>query len=148
MLSVNRYPNFGQTPKRMALAALAIMSGLALSQPALASNITVANPVNGTNVSSPLWVRAHNVGCDGLSPTAFRYSIDNSGTSISGESAYDIDHPKRAISSGTHTIHFKSWTSNGACPTVSTTFHVGGASSTGSTASTVHPAPPAGPPQQ
>jgi hypothetical protein len=135
MLSVNGYSHFGQTPKRLALAVLAMMSGIMLSTPAHAANITVASPVNGTSVSSPIWVRAHNVGCNGLSPTAFRYSIDNSGTSIAGENAYDIDHAKQAIASGTHTIHFKSWTSNGACPTVSTTFHVGSSSSTGSTGS-------------
>ncbi len=75
---------FCQTPKRLALAALAIMSGLALAKPALASNITVASPVNGTTVASPIWVRAHNVGCDGLLPTAFGFSIDNSGTLYAG----------------------------------------------------------------
>jgi hypothetical protein len=70
-----------------------------------------------------------------LSPTAFGYSIDNSGTFISGSTPYDVDHAKQGIANGTHTIHFKSWTSNGACPVVNTTFSVGGSSS-GSTPST------------
>lgn len=115
------------------LLLLATLSGLLLSQPAFASNITVGAPVNGTSVSSPVWVRAHNVGCDGLAPTAFGYSIDNSSTLTRGVTAYDID-TKAAISAGTHTIHYKAWTTNGACPVVSTTFKVaGGSTASGST---------------
>jgi hypothetical protein len=137
MLLANRNCSyFGQTPKRLALAALAIMSGLALSKPALASNITVASPVNGTTVTSPVWVRAHNVGCDGLAPTAFGFSIDGSGTLYAGVTHYDVDSTKVGIASGTHTIHFKSWTSKGICPVVSTTFNVG-SSSTSSTPSSI-----------
>jgi hypothetical protein len=71
----------GQTPRpRFALLFLATLSGLMFSQSALASNITVASPSNVTRVSSSIWVRAHNVGCDGLRPHAFGYSIDNSRT--------------------------------------------------------------------
>ncbi len=115
------------------LLLLATLSGLLLSQPAFASNITVGAPVNGTSVSSPVWVRAHNVGCDGLAPTAFGFSIDNSGTLTRGVTAFDID-TKAAISAGTHTIHYKAWTTNGACPVVSTTFKVaGGSTASGST---------------
>jgi hypothetical protein len=136
MLLANRNcSHFGQTPKRLALAALAIMSGLMLSTPAHAANITVASPVNGTTVASPIWVRAHNVGCDGLLPTAFGFSIDGSGTLYAGVTHNDVDATKVGIASGTHTIHFKSWTSKGICPVVSTTFKVAGGSST-STGST------------
>jgi hypothetical protein len=120
--------------RRAALFLPALLSGMMLSQSALASNITVASPVSGTNVPSPVWVRAHNVGCDGLTPTAFGYSIDNSSTLTAGVTVYDIDVTKQAIGSGTHTIHFKSWTSNGVCPVVSTTFNVaGGSTSSGNT---------------
>jgi hypothetical protein len=84
--------------------------------------------VSGTTVSSPLWVRAHNVGCDGLTPTAFGYSIDNSSTLTRGVTDYDVDVTSVGLGSGTHSIHFKSWTSNGNCPVVSTTFMVGGSS--------------------
>jgi hypothetical protein len=62
------------------------------------------------------------VGCDGLRPQAFGYSIDNSRTIVSGVTAYDIDATKVSMSAGTHTIHFKSWTSNGICPVVDTKF--------------------------
>ncbi len=136
MLLANRNCSyFGQTPKRLALVALAIMSGLALSKPALASNITVASPVSGTTVASPIWVRAHNVGCDGLMPTAFGFSIDNGGTMYAGVTHHDVDATKVGIGSGTHTIHFKSWTSKGICPVVSTTFKVaGGSASSGGSA--------------
>jgi hypothetical protein len=116
----------------MALAVLAIASGLMLAEPAHAANITVASPVSGTTVSSPIWVRAHNVGCDGLTPTAFGYSIDSSGTLYAGVTHNDVDATKVGIASGTHTIHFKSWTSKGICPVVSTTFKVvGGSASSG-----------------
>ena len=134
MLFANKYSNVGQT-KRLALVALAMFSGLMFSRPALASDITVASPVSGTNHASPLWVRAHNVGCDGLAPTAFGYSIDNSSTLVRGVTKYDIDATRVPIGAGTHTIHFKSWTSNGVCPVVSTTFTVGGTSSSSSTGS-------------
>jgi hypothetical protein len=135
-LFVNGNSHLGQAPKRLALAALAIMSGLLLSKPALAANITVASPVNGTTVSSPIWVRAHNVGCDGLTPTAFGYSIDSSGTLYAGVTHNDVDATKVGIASGTHTIHFKSWTSKGICPAVSTTFKVtGGSASSGGSGS-------------
>jgi hypothetical protein len=111
-----------------------MLSGLMFSRPALASNITVASPVSGTNVASPTWVRAHNVGCDGLAPTAFGYSIDNSSALVQGVTNYDVDATNVAIGSGTHTIYFKSWTTKGVCPVVSTTFTIG-SGSTGSTAS-------------
>jgi hypothetical protein len=136
MLLANRYCSYvGRTPKRLALAALAMVSGLMLATPAHAANITVASPVNGTTVASPIWVRAHNVGCDGLLPTAFGFSIDGSGTLYAGVTHNDVDATKVGIASGTHTIHFKSWTSKGICPVVSTTFKVAGGSST-STGST------------
>jgi hypothetical protein len=136
MLFIKRnyvYP--GQASKhRTSLLFLAMVSGLMLSQPALASNITVASPVNSTTVPSPVWVRAHNIGCDGLKPTAFGYSVDNSSTLTKGITVNDVD-TTTAMAAGTHTIHYKSWTSNGVCPVVSTTFKVAGGStaSSGST---------------
>lgn len=129
MLFVNKYcSNFGQA-KRLALVILAMFSGLMVTKPAHASNITIASPISGTNHSSPLWVRAHNIGCDGLAPTAFGFSIDNSSTLHPGVTRYDIDTTGVSIAAGTHTIHFKSWTSNGVCPVASTTFTVGGTTS-------------------
>jgi hypothetical protein len=127
--------HLGQTPKRLALVALAFFSGLMLSQPALAANITVASPISGTSVASPIWVRAHNVGCNGLTPTAFGFSIDNSSALTNGATANDIDVINVGIAAGPHTIFFKSWTANGACPVVSTTFTVAGSSSASSTSS-------------
>jgi hypothetical protein len=89
---VNRYCSYlGQAPSWLALGILTIFSGLILSQSALASNITIASPVSGTAVSSSLWVRAHNVGCDGSAPTALGYSIDNSSAVTRGVTDYDVD---------------------------------------------------------
>lgn len=119
--------HLGHASKKLAFTVL-IFSGLMFSKSALAANITVASPVNGTSVTSPIWVRAHNVGCDGLAPTAFGYSVDNSGTLVRGVTSYDIDATNVGIASGTHTIHFKAWTSKGICPVVNTTFTVKGGS--------------------
>jgi hypothetical protein len=133
-LLINEFCSYsGRAPKRLALVALAFLSGLMLSKPALAANVTVASPINGTSVASPIWVRAHNVGCNGLTPTAFGFSIDNSGALTNGASAYDVDVINVGLAAGTHTIHFKSWTANGACPTVDTTFNVAGTSSSSTT---------------
>lgn len=122
----------GQASKfRLALLVLAAFSTLLLSRQALASNITVASPVSGTSVASPIWVRAHNIGCNGLPPTAFGFSVDNSSTLTMGITAYDIDVLKLAITAGSHTVHFKSWTSSGICPVVNSTFTVSGGTAPG-----------------
>ena len=105
------------------LALVTALLGLGLVPSAFAADITVASPVNGTTVSSPVWVRAHNVGCNGLTPTSFVYSVDNSATLVKGVTLNDID-TTAAMSAGPHTIHYKSWVSSGECPTVSTTFTV------------------------
>src|ERR1700753_362307 len=110
------------------------LSGLLFIPPAFAADITVASPVNGTTVPSPVWVRAHNVGCDGLSPTAFGYSVDNSSTLTKGVNVNDID-TTTAMAAGSHTIHYKAWTSKGICTVVSTTFKVAGGSSAGGSTS-------------
>jgi hypothetical protein len=112
----------------LALFMFAALGGAMLCRAALASDITIANPVSGTHVSSPVWIRAHNIGCDSVPPTAFAYSIDNSTAMVRGETAYDIDVTGQVIAAGTHAIHFKSWTARGACPVVSTAFTVGSAS--------------------
>ena len=133
---------FGQTPQRLAVAVLALFSGMMFAKPALAADITVGSPVNGTSDTSPIWIRAHNIGCDGLAPTAFGYSLDNSSALNRGTTSYDVDVIRHDIGAGTHTIHFKSWTTKGACPMVSSTFKVvagtgsTSASSDASTAST------------
>lgn len=126
---------WGQAPKRLALAVIAV-SGLACSIPALAANITVGSPVNGTTQASHIWIRAHNIGCNGLAPSAFGYSVDNSSTLVRGVTKYDIDVVNVPIGNGTHTIHFKSWTSSGSCPVVNTTFTVAGGSSAGTSTAT------------
>ncbi|HZD76808.1 MAG TPA: hypothetical protein VE218_07375 [Acidobacteriaceae bacterium] len=114
--------------RRLALFTFVGLSATVLCRPAFASDVTVASPVNGTHVTSPVWVRAHNVGCESVPPSAFGYSIDNSSTLVRGETAYDIDVTKQVIAAGAHIIHFKSWTARGACPVVNTQFIVGGTS--------------------
>jgi hypothetical protein len=139
--------NCSRPGRPVASLFIATLSALMFSQSALASNITVASPVNGTRVSSSIWVRAHNVGCDGLRPQAFGYSIDNSRTTVWGITAYDIDATKVYMSAGTHTIHFKSWTSNGICPVANTTFStMSGSTPPPPVSPTPTPVPPTLPP--
>ena len=114
------------------LAVLSAASACLLATaPALAANITIGSPVSGTHLGSPVLVRAHNIGCNGFTPTSFGYSIDDSSALSLGETAYDIDVTNDPITAGTHTIHFKSWTSHGECPAASTTFTVVGNPSMG-----------------
>jgi hypothetical protein len=133
-LHIRKILNFsGQfTARRVVVSLFATLSALSCAQSAFASNITVASPVNGTSVTSPVWVRAHNIGCNGLPPTAFGFSIDSSSTTTMGATPYDIDVSRVGIASGGHTIHFKSWTSAGVCPVVNTSFNVNGGTTTSS----------------
>lgn len=112
--------------RRMAL--LIAIPGVAVSTQAIAADITIGSPVNGSSIPSPVLIRAHNVGCDGLTPTSFGYSLDDSGSVVMGETPFDIDVTNDPIPAGTHTVHFKSWNSQGVCPVVSTTFRVTGTS--------------------
>lgn len=128
----NHYPFSQAWTRRWVIASIAALSGLAAacgSVTAFAQNITVASPVNGSNVPSPTWVRAHNVGCDGLTPMAFGYSVDDSSNVVWGVTPYDVDVVTPGVGSGNHAIHFKSWTTNGLCPVATTSFSVGGTSS-------------------
>ncbi len=117
---------------RAATLFLSTLPGLLLSQSAFAANITVASPVSGARVASTLWVRAHNVGCSGMGPVAFGYSIDNSTAITWGVTAYDIDVTKVAAKPGAHVVHFKSWTARGLCPVVNTAFTASTPTSVGS----------------
>jgi hypothetical protein len=115
--------------RALALLAFAALTSVLLCHPALASDVTVGNPVSGTHVASPVWIRAHNIGCEGVPPSAFGYSIDDSSTFVRGETPYDIDVTGQVVAAGTHTIHFKSWTARGACPVINTQIIVAAASS-------------------
>src|SRR3984957_13411593 len=137
------YSLLGQmSGSRLVLLSATALLGLGSVPSAFAADITVASPVNGTTVPSPVWVRAHNVGCNGLAPTSFVYSVDNNAALVKGVTLNDID-TTAAMSSGTHTIHYKSWVNGTECPTVSTTFTVTGGSSGGSSGSSSNSTPPA-----
>jgi hypothetical protein len=110
---------------RLILLLFVVLAGFTLSPPSIAQTITVASPIGATSDASPIWVRARNNGCDGLSPTVFGYSIDESGTFFRSGSAYDIDSVLPAVSAGNHTLHFKSWAHGHLCQVVSRSFSVG-----------------------
>jgi hypothetical protein len=71
-----------------------------------------------------VYVRALNTGCNGHAPTAFGYTVDDASAVIPGESGHDIDVTRLPLSEGIHTLHFRSWTSEGECPEVTSTFTV------------------------
>ncbi len=93
----------------------------------IASGVTVGSPANGTHVASPVLLRAFNTGCNGREATAFTYTVDESSKLVPGESVHDIDVTRLPLAEGEHTIHFRSWTSEGECPEETTKFTVASA---------------------
>ena len=91
--------------------------------PGVAQDTTITYPVSGSTVPFPAWVVANSGGCDGGAPVSLAYSVDNGMLLTSGVTASEIDAPDRTISAGTHTIYFKSSTSNGDCPAVGNHLH-------------------------
>ena len=133
MLSIQKkYRSFRQSSRRrrLALSVLAVLAGAVFAQAALASNITIASPLSGATTTSPILVKAHNVGCNGLTPTAFGFSIDNSTTTTMGATANDLDFQNVSVSTGKHLIHFKAWVHGGICPVVDQSINVATAAGT------------------
>ena len=112
--------------RSLPLFGFVALASAMLCLPALASDITVASPANGVYFTSPVWIRAHDIGCEGVPPVAFGYSIDDSTTLIRGETPYDIDVIGQVVSAGTHIVPFKSWTARRLCPVINTQFIVTG----------------------
>lgn len=110
--------------RRLLFSAFAVLVAAVFVQAALASDITVASPISGATTQSPLLIKAHNVGCNGLAPVAFAFMIDNSSTTNWGATPYDIDVTNTSVSVGTHIIRFKAWTTAGICPEVASTIQV------------------------
>lgn len=128
------FASFGQILKHsLRTALLTCAVGSLLPAVLTAQSITVASPASGSVVPPGVWVRAHSVGCNGLAPIAFGYSVDGSNGLTLGVTPYDIDLSYQNIPNGTHTIYYKAWTAAGICPVASTTFAVG-TSAPGSTA--------------
>jgi hypothetical protein len=103
---------------------LTTLCGASQTPIARASEVTIGSPVGGTRISSPILIRAHNIGCAGIRPTSFGYSLDDDPATVPAGTPFDVDVMGQDLAPGTHTVHFKSWTSKGACPVVSTTFTV------------------------
>ncbi len=134
MLSIQKkYRSFRQSSRRrrIVLSVLAVLAGVVFAQAAFASNITIASPLSGTTTSSPILVKAHNVGCNGLTPTAFGFSIDNSRTTTMGATANDLDFQNVSVSTGKHLIHFKAWVHGGICTVVDQSINVVTSTDTG-----------------
>jgi hypothetical protein len=74
--------------------------------------VVVNNPANSTSVSSPFNLSASSATCSSQSVASMGYSVDSSSatTVISGQSINQAVQ----TSTGAHTLHVKSWGSNGA----------------------------------
>ena len=93
---------------RSALTATTLACVVCALVISVSAQITVTSPTNGSTVPMPVWVRAHNAGCNGNSPNAFGYSIGNSPFITWGITDLDIDSTDyRMNSPGTYTVHFK-----------------------------------------
>ena len=89
--------------KALYLLALALLVSAA---PAFA-NVTVFNPSSGAKVVSPFWLYATAAPCSSQSISAIGYSLDNSSNTtivLSTSVSANVN-----TSTGTHTLHVKSW---------------------------------------
>jgi hypothetical protein len=84
---------------------------LTLSVPSIAA-VVVNSPANSTSVSSPFNLSASSATCSSQSVSSMGYSFDSSSatTIISGQSI----NKSVQTSTGTHTLHVKSWGTKGA----------------------------------
>lgn len=96
--------------KKMRLVTLACSAVLTFSVPALAG-VTVNSPVNNTAVSSPFSLSATAVTCSNQNVVSMGYSFDSSSdtTVIGGQTI----NASVSASTGTHTLHVKSWAPGG-----------------------------------
>ncbi len=116
---------------RNALTAAALPCVVCALIISASAQITVTSPTNGSTVPMPVWVRAHNAGCNGNSPNAFGYSIGSSPFITWGITDLDIDATDyRMNSPGTYTVHFKGWANGTLCPVVDSNVTVNGPAST------------------
>lgn len=76
------------------------------------SDVTVLQPASGGKAVSPFTVMAKGTVCDGQPITAFGFSIDNGG--IAGTAQGQSASTPVSASLGVHTLHVKSWGSQGA----------------------------------
>jgi hypothetical protein len=82
-----------------------------LAIPAAAA-VTVASPANGAQVSSPFNLTANASSCSSQTIAAMGYSLDNSSsTTIVYSSSVNV---QVQASTGTHTLHVKSWGNQGS----------------------------------
>lgn len=108
--------------KNVFLAA-GLFAGLGV--PALA-NVTVSNPINGAEVTSPFTLSANGSSCSNQPVAALGYSLDSSSdTTIVNATSVNAKVP---ASAGTHVLHVKSWGTGGAACVTDVAITVAGAS--------------------
>jgi hypothetical protein len=84
--------------------------------PSTTTNITVASPLNGTQVVSPVPVAATGTLCKGQPIAAMGYSLDSSSTTVFKSQAIS---GSVSAATGSHTLHVKAWGNAGASCAVS-----------------------------
>jgi hypothetical protein len=93
---------------KLFLSPLLIASIIAV--PAFAS-VNISSPSSGEHVTSPFTLSATSTSCSSHSVGTMGYSIDNGDTTQIHNTSFD-EQVSAAV--GTHTVHVKSWGSNGA----------------------------------
>src|SRR5690348_13581646 len=83
----------------------------ALATPALAS-VSISSPTSGESVTSPFSLSASASACSSQPISAMGYSLDNSTSTTIVHSTYIS--AKVSTSTGSHTVHVKSWGNHGA----------------------------------
>jgi hypothetical protein len=105
--------------------AVTTATSAASAESAESTDMTIAAPLNGKTVTSPVSIRAHVTECGGEPTISFGYSVDEESAITEGSSPEDIDTTAE-VPSGTHTFRFKAWTAKGICPVLTTTVTVSG----------------------
>jgi hypothetical protein len=118
--------------RRLALTSTFFASIALLAAPAFA-NPTVSTPANGSSLTTPFTLSASASSCSSAPISAMGYSLDNSASNaiVNGGSI----NASVSASTGKHTLHVKSWGTNGSSCVTDVAITVTGATAAVVTAS-------------
>jgi hypothetical protein len=97
---------------RMKLGVFALSISVISVQVATAADVTVSSPAPSATVESGFTLQAQSTTCDNIKTGSMAYSIDQ-GSTVSVVNAQSLNTTVSA-SEGSHTLHVKSWATNGA----------------------------------
>jgi hypothetical protein len=97
--------------RRLAHYAGSILLLMSMSQ-AVRAQVSVAAPINGAVVNSPVYLQAQSSSCSSQTTGSMAYSVDD-GTDTIFDPATSIS-ANVTMTNGTHTLHVKAWGNQGA----------------------------------